>query len=236
MHGFQDINSFRTELPAIGGIIGVSIHGAICHLLRGARHTLRKDEYRRSGNNGNGWFLASLIFSISSEEKWNLPSAPLIKVGSGGSKNTPGKNIFWRMLLAFSHLKRGLVDRVLSSLLFLGHFSLSFRELSLRSTLAFVLAHTNRVSKLHIDVSVFHHLGNILDRDTRLMGPGGKGSTKRQPIRTRDFRSIAGGIYIPPEDNSGRICSPNGQRISSPTTKEESVEVLLVHPGDPRAS
>ena len=79
----------------------------------------------------------------------------------------------------------------------------------------FVLIDTDRVRELHIDVGVPHHLGNILDGNTALMGPGGKGSAKRQPIRTRHARGIASRVDIPPEDVVAVL------RLSAPRWKNE---------------
>src|ERR1051326_2741573 len=53
VHGFQDIDSSGTELPAIGGVDGVDINCTTRYLVRDARHTLREDECRRSSDDGS---------------------------------------------------------------------------------------------------------------------------------------------------------------------------------------
>src|SRR2546426_8344032 len=52
IHRIPDIHAF-TKLPGIGRILGVNINCAARYWLRDARHTLRTNECRRSGNDGS---------------------------------------------------------------------------------------------------------------------------------------------------------------------------------------
>src|SRR5262249_5933945 len=54
VHGFQDIDSSVTELPAVGRIVGVNINRTTRYLVRDGRdvrYTVRQDQCHRSGNN-----------------------------------------------------------------------------------------------------------------------------------------------------------------------------------------